>query len=310
MEANLRVFVTGGAGFIGSHVVRTLITSGHHVLCLVLPDTNLSRLNDVVDHIEVLEGDLRNVADFTNPLRRWKPQSCVHLAWNAEPSRYLHSRENLLSLQGSLDLLHALLACGCSHFIGAGTCAEYEMKSDKLTESDRLRPETLYAASKLSFQLLAQQIATHSKIRFAWARIFYLYGSHEDPRRLVASAILRLHNNEVFASTPGRQVRDYLHVIDVADAISVMVNQCATGIYNICSAEPITIRSLLEKIGSLMGKPELLGHGKLPYRDWEPEFVCGDNQRLRELGWSPQFDLETGLQNTIDWWTAREENEE
>src|SRR6185295_7999217 len=108
-----------------------------------------------------------------------------------------------VSLQGSLELLQILSECNCEQFVGAGSCAEYEMKSEILSETDKTKPETLYAASKLSFQVLGEQIAAQSDFRFAWGRIFYLYGPQEDPRRIVPSAILKLQKGERFSASPG-----------------------------------------------------------------------------------------------------------
>lgn len=298
----MKVFVTGASGFIGSHLIRTLINAGHKVLALAIPDDNLWRMQDILSHNEILRGTMQDVSTIQNQLRIWQPQTCIHLAWYAEPGKYLSSRENLVSLQNSLNLLQILSECNCEQFIGAGTCAEYEIKAERFVENDRTKPATLYAASKLSFQMMGEQIAQQVGLRFAWGRIFYLYGPQEDARRLVPSAILKLQKGESFSATPGEQKRDYLHVADVANAFLTLAEHQANGIYNICSAEAITIKSLLNTVGNLMEKPELLIHGALPYREWEPMYICGDNRKLRELGWQPQIGLKEGLEDTITWW--------
>lgn len=304
----MKALVTGASGFIGSHVTRALINAGHDVLAWTAFGNNLWRMQDILPKIKVLRGTLQDTSSIQEQLRAWRPQACIHLAWYAEHGKYLNSRENLSSLQISLNLLQALSECDCEYFIGAGTCAEYEMKSEMLLETDKTKPETLYAASKLCFQMIGEQIAAQTGLRFAWGRIFYLYGSQEDSRRLVPSAILKLQKGEVFSASPGEQVRDYLHVTDVANAFLALVEQKAMGTYNICSAKPITTKSLLDMIGDLIGRPELLAHGTLPYREWEPMFICGNNDRLKATGWTPHIDLRSGLHDTINWWEQALEN--
>ena len=298
----MKVFITGASGFIGSHVTRALIDAGHTVIALVAPGDNLWRIKDTLPHFEILQGRLQDTSHIKKHLRTWKPETCIHLAWYAEPGAYLNSMENLVSLLGSLNLLQVLSECGCKQFVGAGTCAEYKMKSEMLVETDKTEPETLYAASKLSFQMIGEQISVQSGMLFAWGRIFYPYGPQEDARRLIPSAILKLLKNEVFLASPGEQMRDYLHVADVANAFLALVEKQATGIFNICPAKPIAVKGLLNMIGELMGKTDLLAHGALPYREWEPMFISGNNNKLKALGWNPRIDLRPGLHDTIKWW--------
>ena len=298
----MKVFITGASGFIGSHVARVLIKAGHKVLALADSTDNLWRLYDILPHFEILRGTIPDIFNFQEQLLAWQPQTCIHLAWYTEPGKYLSSRENLVSLQGSLGLMQILSESSCEQFIGAGTCAEYETKAELLSETDKTKPQTLYATAKLAFQMLGEQISARSNMRFAWGRIFYLYGRQEDPRRIVPSAILALLKGDVFPATPGEQIRDYLHVTDVANAFLALMEQKASGIYNICSARPIHIREILDLIGELTGRQGLLEHGALPYREWEPMFICGNNDRLKALGWEPYVDLRSGLNDTIHWW--------
>jgi nucleoside-diphosphate-sugar epimerase len=223
------------------------------------------------------------------------------LAWYAKPGKYLDSQENITSLQGSLKLLKVLINCGCEQFVGAGTCAEYEMIPRVLVETDKTKPESLYAAAKLSFQLTGEQIATQCGLKFAWGRIFQLYGPQEDLNRLIPSAIYSIQKKRMFLASLGEQVRDYLHVTDVASAFSTLLEKKATGIFNICSSEPTTIRSILDTISNLLEQPGLVIYGALPYRQWEPMFICGSNDKLKQLGWAPKIPLSAGLEDMSKW---------
>ncbi|MBU0697871.1 MAG: NAD(P)-dependent oxidoreductase [Proteobacteria bacterium] len=297
----MRVFVTGASGFIGSHVTRALLGKGHSVAVLAPPDDPLRRLQDIRNSFEVITGMLGDVGILQKALAKFQPEACIHLAWYAEPGQYLHSMENIQSLTASLTLLNVLINVGCRQVVMAGTCAEYDTEFGYLSELTPTRPATLYAAAKLSCCLLGQQIATHAKINFAWGRIFYPYGSQEDKRRLIPSAIDALKQGNAFPATQGEQVRDYIHVEDVAEAFCVLTEKRAVGVFNISSGLPVSIHQLLETIGNLMGRAELIQFGALSYRDWEPPFICGNNSRLKNLGWKSSYSLVNGLSETIAW---------
>jgi nucleoside-diphosphate-sugar epimerase len=300
----VKVFLTGASGFVGSHAARVLLSADCQVLALVRPTSSLSRLQDILPRLTLIRQDLNNVSFLRQALEEWRPEACVHLAWYAEPGQYLHSPENIVSLMSSLSLLQELIRVGCARVVMTGTCAEYDADQEWFHEDSPTHPATVYAATKLAMYLIGHKLAQAGKIHFAWARLFYLYGPLEDDRRAVPSVIRTLLEGRVCPSTLGEQVRDYLHVHDVAEALWTLVRQGADGVFNISSGMPLTIRQLFETIGNVLGRTNLLGFGQLPYRDWEPMFMCGDNRRLRELGWSPRVSLKTGLAQTVDWWKA------
>jgi nucleoside-diphosphate-sugar epimerase len=298
----MRIFVTGASGFIGSHVVKLLIQKGHTVGVLISPDKKLWRLEPIVNQLNLITGRLENLTVIQPELAAFAPEACIHLAWNVEPGKYLHAPDNIAMMMHSLNLLAMLIDLKCQRVVMVGTCAEYDTDIGFLKEDSRTNPTTLYAAAKLSLGTLGQFVATAGNVEFCWARLFYQYGPTEDERRLVPALINALLRGKSFESTEGEQVRDYLHVEDVASALCTLIEKQVVGIVNIASGIPITIRQLIELVGELTGHSELLKIGAVPYRQWEPPFICGANQRLRELGWSPHYTLRSGLQQTIDWW--------
>jgi UDP-glucuronate decarboxylase len=298
----MRVFLTGAAGFIGAHVTRVLLAAGCEVAALIRPATSLHRLHDVSDQLSVFHGDMGNTTALRSALEEWQPAACIHLAWYAEPGKYLHAPENVDALNASLVLLRELIRVDCRQIVMVGTCAEYDTDQGFLREGGPTRPSTVYAASKLALGLIGQQLAASAGTNFAWARQFYLYGPYEDERRAIPALTRALLDGTPFPATGGEQVRDYLHVEDVAKALWTLVEQRANGIFNISSGAPVTMRQLMELIGEVAGQAQLIQFGALPYRDWEPMFICGDNQRLRSLGWLPQYTLKQGLKQTVEWW--------
>ncbi len=300
----MTVLVTGANGFVGSRVVRRLHESGAEVAALVRPGSSRRRLAGLTG-VMFLEADLADSGAIAKHLDSVRPEACIHLAWYAEPGKYLDSAENLDSLRSSLALLEDLARAGCGHVVGVGTCFEYAMSAELLREDSPTRPETLYAAAKLAFGLVAGARLAQLGIGMAWARLFYLYGPFEDGRRLVPAMVSALSAGREFPATAGEQIRDYLHVDDVASALCELSHRRLGGVFNVCSGQPVSIAGLMQTLGEILGRPELIRLGSVPYRKWEPMFVCGDSTRLQtEAHWSPRYSLEEGLAATVEWWKA------
>ncbi len=270
------------------------------MIALITPLNQMPRLQSFKKDFTVIRAALEDTQTLEKAVNDFKPEACIHLAWYAEPGKYLDSDKNIQSLTSSLALFRMLINAGCRHIIGAGTCFEYDTNFGYLNEDTPALPASLYAAAKLSCCITGTQLAAKSGACFSWARIFYPYGPGENQKRLVPAVINALKEGKLFQSTPGEQIRDYIHVSDVASAFSTILEKKADGIFNISSGSPISIRQLLETVADLMNQKDLIQPGSIPYRAWEPPFICGNNSRLKKLGWSPEYSLRDGLQNTID----------
>jgi len=277
----MRCFITGGGGFIGSRVVRQMLADG------------------------VMEADLSDSEMVAAFLHSWRPERCVHTAWYAEPGKYLTSVKNVDCMKDSIALLGHLIAVGCAHIVMVGTCFEYDTGAGLLKEDGLLRPATLYAAAKLATSLVAEKLAASAGVKLSWARMFYLFGPDEDTRRMVPAVITALLENREFPATAGNQIRDYLHVDDAASALITLLRDDTSGVFNVCSGEPLTVRRIMQIIGEEIGCPDLIRFGAIPYRNWEPPFICGDSSRLRGLGWAPRSELRDSMRLTIEYWRSR-----
>jgi nucleoside-diphosphate-sugar epimerase len=298
----VRVVVTGANGFIGAHTVRALVTSGDDVIAFVRADSDLSRLTDVAAEISVVEVDILDRDSAAASVRRAKPEACIHAAWYAEPGRYLTSERNIPFVTATVDLAVACAREGAGRFVGLGTCFEYEPRTQPLTEDDAVRPWTLYGATKLATWLILQQLGTLVGLGTAWARLFYQYGPNERPERLVPTTICSLLRGEEALATPGRQVRDFLHAADVGRAIVAIAGSDALGPVNVSSGRPVTVADIINMIGRILDRGDLIRLGAIPYGSGDPMHVVGDNGRLRSLGWAPQYGLEQGLADAVHWW--------
>lgn len=301
----MKILLTGAAGFIGSHVARLLVQTDCEVYALVRESSDLWRIKDITSRLHLVRADLAAHDNVKAELAKIRPDMCLHLAWYVVPCRYQAAYENMNLLTDSLHLASQLASLDCKRFVGVGTCFEYDIGSDYLSEISPVKPRTLYAASKLALYTVLEQLGKLTGMEVAWPRLFYLYGPFEPEQRLVPSVITSLLRNQVAKVTKGEQVRDSLHVEDIATAIWAVAQSNLTGPVNIGAGKPVTVREVIQKVAEIMDKPGLIEYGSLPYDPSDPMFVCADSHHLTEnTDWVPKYDLEQGLRQTIEWWKA------
>jgi len=297
-----RILITGGAGFIGSHVARAAVSAGHEPAVIALPNEPTSRIADLAGRVRVLRADLGDVSSVHGLADSFRPETCIHLAWCVRPGKWHDDPRNVAMLSASLDLIDVLADVGCRHIVTAGSCAEYRPADAPLTEQSPEGPETLYGACKLSVRHVGGRLAALRSLGMAHARLFFVFGPGEAPPRLLPAMIRSLLAGEPFAVSSGRQVRDYLHVADAASALLTLSERRADGVVNVCSGQPATVGQIVATAARMLGGQRLVRFGAAPPRAWEPPLLVGDNSRLRQFGWQPSHTLVSGLSDTIEWW--------
>jgi nucleoside-diphosphate-sugar epimerase len=300
--AAARVLVTGASGFIGMHCLQPLLAAGHEVVA-----TFRSKQPPAIDGVTWVESDLLRPGEPEALLSRLRPGLLLHAAWYVEPGKMIEAEDNLRWTAASLELLRQFRAHGGKRCVFVGSCYEYDWRYGYCSEDfTPTRPDTLYGAAKVALSTAMLQYCKSVGLSGAWARLFFLYGPHENPRRLVPAVILSLLRGEPAKSSHGLQVRDYMHVQDAAEGVVALLQSAVVGAYNIASGNVTTIRTIVQRIGHIVGRPELLQIGALPARANDLPLVVGDPDKTkREIGWQSRIDLDTGLTTTIDWWRTR-----
>ena len=241
--------MTGAAGFIGSHLTRRIACEGDSVWAVTSPGENTDRLSDVLDRVSVMPVDLRDARAVEDLASAVRPDCAVHLAWYLTSGKFWTAPENLDCVAMSLWLVEALARAECKRFVGVGTCFEYDSDYGlPLRRHHACRPSSLYGVCKNATHEILQAYCRKTAMPLAWARIFHLYGPAEAEARLVPAVILALLNGQVAKCTHGEQIRDYLHVEDVASALWAIAKSELCGPVNVGSGQPVKVRKIVETI--------------------------------------------------------------
>jgi nucleoside-diphosphate-sugar epimerase len=294
-----RVLLTGPSGFIGRQAIKHLLDAGfevHTIDIRPLPE----ELPDAHHHI----ANLFDPGGVDAAVAQIRPSHLLHFAWFVTPGAFWSSPENLRWVQSSIDLLRTFVEQGGRRSVLAGTCAEYDWSGDGVCDelSTKIGPNTLYGACKAALGLVHEQYARQTGTSAAWGRVFHLYGPFEPPTRLVPTVIRSLLRGEPANCTHGRQLRDFLHVDDVARAFVTLLGSDVEGPVNIASGIPVSIADVAHTIAREVQAPDLVRLGVLTAPESEPVTLVARVDRLRALGFEPRYSIEEGIRSTVGWW--------
>jgi dTDP-6-deoxy-L-talose 4-dehydrogenase (NAD+) len=268
-----RILMTGATGFVGLPVAKQLVEAGHDVSCVIRTGRE--------EALEGLNAQVIPSPDLFAETPEWWARACggvdmvIHLAWYAEPGKYLTSDKNLACLSGTLAIAQGAVRAAVRRFVGIGTCFEYNLTAGHLSVDTPLDPKTPYAAAKVATYTMLRAWFAQNNTEFLWARLFYLYGAREDARRLVPYLHAQMAKGEAANLTSGTGLKDYM---DVQEAAAQLVGDAVggrQGATNICSGTGTTIRALAERIADQYGRRDLLNFGARPDNLTDPPVVLG-----------------------------------
>ncbi len=299
----MRVLVTGGGGFIGSHVVEKLIENNHEPVILT-KDCNK------IDRIRHLEGkyDIYNGAAYRWAFQRKKIDAVIHLATLYKKEDDETSLEEMYrtNIEFPGKILNEMLKNDTKYFIDTGTFFEYELSGSFIDEFVKKKPYNLYATTKTAFNEISDYYT--DKIKKVNLKLFSPYGP-KDNSKLITNLGRALANDKEIEVTKGDQELSFTYVKDIAEAyikaLDYLVKEDYNGVryenFNICSPSVKLSRvfDLLEEISS---KKDLIKRTR-EYSKNEVMFGRGKNYLAnKHLGWDPKYTIEEGLRETYDYY--------
>ena len=301
--------VTGGAGFIGSHISEGLLKRGDEVRIFDNFSTgNLKNVASIEGEIEIIAGDIRDedaifaaskgcdyifhqAAFVSVPLSLENPQECY-----------------AINIEGTQNILEAARNANCSRVVLASSAAVYgDNQEMPLNESMPLHPLSPYAASKQADEIFADLYTMAFGLPVVALRYFNVYGPRQSPKSDYAAAIPIFIRKMLDGESPtvfgdGGQTRDFIYIDDVvrANILASEHNETAGEIFNVCSGEAVSILDLLEKLADIL--PEAQKHNITDARKGDIYHSIGAPGKYESVaGFTTQVSLDDGLRNTVEW---------
>ncbi len=299
---SLRVVITGGAGFIGSHVVDLFIKNGFEVL--VIDDLSRGKVENLNEKANFVRADIRDIKTVRKTMEDFKPLVVCHLAAQVSVSSSLTNPVNDASINicGTITIAEEAYRAGAEKIIFASSAAVYGSPENlPVSEDDRLQPVSPYGVSKKAAEDYLRLISDKYGREFSILRLSNVYGPGQvfgNDSGVVPAFIESFTNNgRANLYGFGKMVRDFVYVKDVARAFFMAFSK-EGGIFNISSGNGTEIREVFELIKrQFRGKDANL----LPPRKGEIEKMILDSSKaFQKLRWRPRVSLEEGIKVTID----------
>ena len=308
----MRLFVTGGAGFIGSNFVRHMLETGNDIRIINFDALtyagNLANVSGLGDRHSFVRGDICDADAVRRAMQ--DADAVVHFAAESHVDRSIASAAEFVrtNVEGTRVLLDAARELGVDRFVHVSTDEVYGTlgPTGSFTEETCLAPNSPYSASKAGSDLLVRAYAETYGFPGVVTRCSNNYGPYQFPEKLIPLMIINaLEGRPLPVYGDGGNVRDWLHVSDHCKAIERVLERGAAGqVYNIGGNNERTNLWIVREILRLMGKGEELITFVRDRPGHDRRYAIDAGKMRRELGWEPQFDLARGLRETVEWYVA------
>ena len=310
----MKVLVTGGAGFIGSHIVRKLLQAGHSAV--VVDDFNdfydpaIKRANvqDFATEVEVVEASIEDAEGMMSVVTQGKFDTIIHIAARAGVRPSLENPRAYIAtnITGTYNLLEAARAGGVGHFLFASSSSVYGLARTVPFSEDLPLPQTLspYAATKLAGEHLCGNFSHLYGLRVACLRFFTVYGPGQRPDLAIHKFTDRIfHGKPIQQFGDGTTRRDYTYVDDIVQGVmgALKYRRTPFEIFNLGENQTTTLTDLIEAIETALDKKAVIE--RLPEQQGDMPLTCADIDKARALlGYNPRIKISEGIPKFVDWY--------
>ena len=296
----MRVLITGATGFIGRHIVNTLLNSNR--LALLVRDANsASQFKSRISSL--ITGNLNNLGTAKKSIQEFMPEACIHLAWQSIPD--YSPATSKLNLQQSIEFIDFISnETECKKIIISGSCSEYGRTQGECIETDQVYTTSYFSWSKQALYKYASLVCEKLSINLVWFRIFYAYGPGQRTSTLIPSLVKAFRDgNQPKISSPLNS-NDFIYVDDIANAFKLALEKDAdSGIYNLGSGKSNSIIEICDLVEQkVCGTKIFSEHLRRKDLSQNPVNFWSNISKIRKsIGWYPHYSLTEGIERYIQY---------
>jgi len=302
-----KVLVTGGAGFVGFSLVRSIIRNGHRIL--IVDDLSTGRrehIKGLPENVEFRKCDITDVQELHQIVKRFKPEVIIHLAaihfipyCNSHPERTFE-----VNVMGTRNLLEISKTLKPYFFFYASSAAVYPVKNGPLSENIPPEPIDIYGKTKLIGEELVRLYHQDTGLKAVIGRFFNIYGNNETNPHVIPEILNQLKGSKRLCLGNLSPRRDYIHVSDVVRAVISIIEKYKGDfdVFNIGTGREYSVKDIVNICEEILGEEIKIKQDKSRVRRVERLHLLADIRKIKKIiGWTPEIDFKDGLKSLLDY---------
>ncbi|MFH0999511.1 MAG: NAD(P)-dependent oxidoreductase [Bacteroidota bacterium] len=305
MKKNNTILITGGLGFIGTHLVLALMKSNYKIIVFDnFSNSNNFLINIINNKIKIIKGDIRDYHAMLQKLTKFKIDVIIHLA-AIHYIPYCDNNPNKtidVNLSGTVNMLRFAENKKINRFIFTSTADVYKDLKRPCSEIDIIGNKTIYAISKILDEKAIQLYTQERKINFCIFRLFNVYGSKDKTPHFIPSIIKQIKTGRTINHGNINTIRDYIHIDDVVAAFTKIINSrtLPNAVFNIGSGHGYSGKEIIEIIKKIIKRELILHKNKKLSRSIDRHILVANNKLFSNTySWHPKVKITDGLERML-----------